>query len=96
MMNRVSPSKKAKDRSNSVDTTPGAFELAELGLGIDKQELRYAAMVLELSLPTSNVQIGRPRLSRRPIQWGYCDGALGGRGWGLTEIEQASGSLHSL
>ena len=32
----------------------------------------YAAILVWLRAAISNMQIGRPRLSRRPVQCGYC------------------------
>ena len=70
MTNRVSVSKMLKARNISVETIPGIFK-SDLLISILAEEALNAAMVLESSLPKSNIQIGWPFLSLRPIQCGY-------------------------
>lgn len=71
MTNRVSVSKMVKARNNSVETMPGIFKF-DLLISILAEDSLKAAMVLESSFAKSNMQIGWPFLSLRPIQCGYC------------------------
>jgi len=75
MMNRVKLSKKARDRSSSVEIVPGALKLWA-GTCISEEDFLNAAMVFESSFSASNMQIGRPSLSRRPVQWEYWNVSL--------------------
>ena len=70
MMNRVSVSNMVKARNISVETMPGIFK-SDLLTSILAEDSLNAAIVLESSFPKSNMQIGWPFLSLRPIQWGY-------------------------
>ena len=69
--NLVSVSNIVKARNISVETMPGIFK-SDLLMSILAEDSLNAAMVLESSFAKSNMQIGWPFLSLRPIQWGYC------------------------
>ena len=72
MTNRVSSSKMVQARNISVETIPEIWR-SDLLMPILAEDALKAAMVLESSFAKSNMQIGWPFLSLRPIQCGYCE-----------------------